>query len=527
MRHQDPKRWVETGFAARSGRAAEGWGGGVSGAPAAGLARRILGGFALWLFAVGASSPMTVLAGSVPATYAGTGVVGVPLSFLLLGPALAAVTVGYVAVTRHVQHAAPMYAVLTHGLGRLTGVGGAAEALLGYNAIQICLYGLIGATLAGDLGGPWWVWAMVVWLSIGALGVFNVRLNAAVLGWLLGVELLLIAAFDLAALTHPAGGHLSSAPLSPSSLAVNGIGGAFALAIAAFVGYEQPPVFAEEARRASSMAGATFAALGFLSLFYALSSWALVVVVGPGTVADAARHDPDFAFTLMRQVFGPVWGVAMAALGRLLLVTSMFAAMLAFHNSVARHVFALGREGVLPRALGRAAAGTGRRSGAPVAASLTQSGLAFVVVGAFVVVHADPVATLFTWLATLAALSVMALLVASCLAALVFFARRPRHESAGAEREGWWTRVGGPLVGLGVGGAVLGVTVTHLDTLLGVTPGSPMTAVVPGVALLAALAGLVWAVWLRARQPQVYRSLGAGKPHPLAVLDQRLADVEV
>src|SRR6266702_1646125 len=276
----------------------------------------MLGGFALWLFAVGASSPMTVLAGSVPATYAGTGVIGVPLSFLLLGPALAVVTVGYVAVTRYVQHAAPIYAVLTHGLGRLVGVGGAAEAVLGYNAIQICLYGLIGATLA-----------------IGALGVFNVRLNAAVLGWLLGLELLLIAVFDLAALTHPAGGHLSGVPLSPSSLAVNGIGGALALAIAAFVGYEQPPVFVEEARRASSMTRATFADLGFLSVFYALSSWALVAVVGTDQVAGAARQDPDFAFTLMHSVFGPGWGIAMAALGRLLLVTSMFAAMLAFHNS--------------------------------------------------------------------------------------------------------------------------------------------------------------------------------------------------
>jgi amino acid transporter len=493
-------------------------------APVAGLARRALSGPALWLFAVGASSPMTVLAGSVPATYAGTGVLGVPLSFLLLGPALALVTVGYVAVTRHVQHAAPIYAVLTHGLGRLAGVAGAAQAVLGYNAIQICLYGLIGATLADDLGGPWWLWAGLVWLLIGALGVFNVRLNAAVLGWLLGVELLLIAAFDLVALTHPAGGHLSGAPLAPGSLAVTGIGGALALAIAAFVGYEQPPVFVEEARRASSVGRATFAALGFLAVFYALSSWALVAAVGQDQLASAAQ-DPDFAFSAMQVVFGPLWGAAMAGLGRLLLVTSMFAAMLAFHNSVARHLFALGREGVIPRRLGRAGAGTGRRSGAPSAASLTQSALAFLVVAVFVLLHADPVATLFTWLATLAALSVMSLLVATCVAALGFFARTP--QPAGAAAEGQWTRVVGPLLGFVAGALVLGVTVTHLDTLLAVAPGSLMTAVVPGLVVLAALAGLGWALWLREQNPRVYQGIGAGKPHPLAVLDQRLADVEV
>jgi amino acid transporter len=494
-------------------------------APVAGLSRRALGGVALWLFAVGASSPMTVLAGSVPATYAGTGVVGVPLSFLLLGPALAVMTVGYVAVTRHVQHAAPIYAVLTHGLGRLVGVAGAAQAVLGYNAIQICLYGLVGATLAGDLGGTWWVWAGLVWLLIGVLGVFNVRLNAAVLGWLLGLELLLIAAFDLAALSHPAGGHLTSAPLSPSSLVVSGIGGALALGIAAFVGYEQPPVFVEEARRVSSVVRGTFAALGFLAVFYALSSWALAAAVGPDQVAGAAAQDPAFAFTVMEQVFGPLWGVAMAALGHLLLVTSLFAAMLAFHNSVARHLFALGREGVLPRRLGQAGAGTGRRSGAPMAASLTQSVLAFVVVAVFVALEADPVAKLFTWLATLAALSVMSLLAATCLAALGFFARTPQR--AQSDAEGFWTRVVGPLLGFLAGALVLGVTVTHLDTLLGVAPGSPMTAVIPGLVVFVVLAGLFWALWLRERHPHVYQGIGAGKPHPLAVLDQRLADVEV
>jgi hypothetical protein len=71
------------------------------------------------------------------------------------------------------------------------------------------------------------------------------------------------------------------------------------------------------------------------------------------------------------------------------------------------------------------------------------------------------------------------------------------------------------------------VTVTHLDTLLAVAPGSLMTAVIPGLVVLAALAGLGWALWLRERRPLVYQGIGAGKPHPLAVLDQRLADVEV
>jgi len=62
---------------------------------------------------------------------------------------------------------------------------------------------------------------------------------------------------------------------------------------------------------------------------------------------------------------------------------------------------------------------------------------------------------------------------------------------------------------------------------LGLPTGSPKSALIPGLVVLAALVGLGWALWLRVRQSRVYEGIGAGKPHPLAVLDQRLADVEV
>ena len=55
---------------------------------------------------------------------------------------------------------------------------------------------------------------------------------------------------------------------------------------------------------------------------------------------------------------------------QLLFLTSLFAAALAFHNVVWRYMYALGRESVLPAALGR----TGGNN-IPKAASLTQSAI--------------------------------------------------------------------------------------------------------------------------------------------------------
>ncbi len=480
------------------------------------LARKTIGGPGLWFFAVGGSAPMTVLAGSVVATYAGTGVIGVPLSFLVLAVVLAFLTVGYVAMSSHVPHAAVFYALLARGLGGVYGIAGGALALLAYNAIQISLYGLFGFTVADRLGGTWWLWAAVAWAVIAMLGVLQVVINARVLAWLLVLEIGVIVLFDLGAFTHPAGGSVSAQPLRPSELVVNGLGGVLAFGIAAFVGYEGGPVFGEEARNRAAVSRATFAALGFLGVFYAISSWALAVAIGPDRVVAVAR-DPqaNLPFSLLAEMFG----TAVAWLGAVLLVTSVFAAMLSFHNIVARYLFALGRERVLPARLARTRTGT--RGGAPVGGSLVQSGTAAVVVAAFAVAGADPITALFTWMASLAAVGLLVLLVGSSAAARSFFRR------GGGRHEGPWVRVVAPVLG-GLGGlVVLAVTVANLDSLLGIPRGSVRMLIVPGIVTVTLAAGLVWGLLLRRHRRVVFDLISRGRPDPLLVPEYRLADVDV
>src|SRR5262245_54620115 len=135
-----------------------------------GLARKSLGGGALLVFCATASSPLAVLAGSVPATYAATGVVGVALSFPVLTVALLLWTVGYLAISRHLPSAGIFYAALARGLGRFWGVSAAPVVLLAYNTIQTCLYGLIGAVMSDAFASlidlPWWAWALLAWAAV-------------------------------------------------------------------------------------------------------------------------------------------------------------------------------------------------------------------------------------------------------------------------------------------------------------------------------------------------------------------------
>ena len=479
------------------------------------LARRTLGSGALFVFAAGASSPLTVLVGGIISTYALTGVVGVPLAFVVIMVVMGLLAVGYVAMARHVPHSAPFYAQLAWGANPAVGVAGAAVALLGYNAIQISLYGLIGASLAGLFGGVWWVWAAGAWLIVAVLGVRRGATNAKILGSLLAVEIATIVLFDVAAFSNPAEGSVSLTPLMPASLMTAGVAGCLAFTMAAFVGAESPPAFGEEARTPRVVGAATFGGIAFLGVLYAVSSWAYATAAGPGQVVEAAR-DPDRGpFAVLGQVFGP----GVINLATVLLVTSVLAAMCAFHATVARYVFAMSREQVLPAAWGRVSGGAA--GGAPLGGSVVQSVVAAVVVGAFALAGADPMTSMFVWLSTVGAVCILVLLTASSVAARAWFA------AGGGARESVWIRQVLPAVGAVVGFLVAVFMLSNLGSLLGTPPGSVLPLLVPVLVVGAGLVGLARGQWLRRVRPQVYEGIGRGTPNPLTVQDQRLSDLAV
>ena len=482
----------------------------------AGLAKKSMGTASMFWFCVGASSPMTVLAGGIVATYATSGVVGIPLSFIVLAAVLWLFTTGYTAMARHVPHAASFYAVLARGIGRVGGVAGGAVALLAYNCIQISLYGLLGATFADMLGGHWVAWALGAWVIIAVLGLLHVGINAVVLATVLVAEIIVIALFDVGAFLNPAEGAISVAPLMPDSLIADGLGSVIALGIAAFVGYELAPVFGEEARSHRTVTRATFGALLFLGLFYAATAWALAVAVGPNSIVAASR-DPDMGipFSLIEQIYGK----GLALLSLMLLVTSIFAAMLSFHNAIGRYVFGLSRDGVLPATLSRVGS-RGRRAGAPIGGSIVQSCIALVAIALFGLLDADPVAVLFTWLSTVAALGVMLLMLCASVGVVRFFRR------GGGTHENAWSRMiapGAGAIGLAV---ILAVTVANVDAITGTDTASPISWLLPAVVVVVAVGGLVWGTALRS-QRSTYERIGAGEQEPLAVLEHDLSDLIV
>ncbi len=242
---------------------------------------------------------------------------------------------------------------------------------------------------------------------------------------------------------------------------------------------------------------------------YGLSSLAMTVHYGRHQVVETARNaGPDTLFTM--------GGAVLANAGRVLFVTSLFAAMVAFHNGVARYLFALGREGVLATSLG-----IPNRFGAPSRASMVQSLIGLAVIAVYAAFHLDPMTQLFFWGGVTGGFGVMLLILVTSVAVVGFFGRDRRDVNLFA------AFVAPALAALALGFMVWQV-VANFAGLLGVAPGSLLAWLLPTSYVVAASLGIVWGLILKATRPPVYEAIGLGSaavvgPTPPAPLPAHVA----
>ncbi|MDQ4490600.1 APC family permease [Sinomonas sp. ASV486] len=472
--------------------------------------QRRLGVASVTLMIIAASAPLTVLAGGVTTTFAVTGLLGVPLSYLVLGAILAVFAVGYAAMSRHVTNAGAFYAYAAQGISRPAGVGVSLVALMAYNLMQVGIYGLFGFTVSSLLAErfgidvPWWAAVLVCIAVVAVLGVNRVDLSAKVLGILVALEFLVVIVYDVAAFAAAPEG-ITAEPLSPSSLFVPGVGAVLSFGVAAFMGFESAAIYGEEAKDPHrTIPRATYTAVGIIALFYAVSSWAMAVGVGPSQLADqAGQQGPDLVFTFLGSHVGQI----AADIAQVLFITSLFAALVSFHNAVARYFFSLGRERVLPGWLEATS-----HHGAPKAGSLVQTGIAVVVTVAFAIAGNGsdlgplyPVLTMFTWLTNAGAMGLVLLMAIVSVAVIGFFRRR---RIAGV---GIWTSTVAPGLGAVALAVVFGLIVANFDVLLGLTEPSVLSWVLPAIVVVPGVIGIVWALRLRSTHPALYSRIGHGE----------------
>ncbi|GAA3250783.1 APC family permease [Pseudonocardia petroleophila] len=430
---------------------------------------------------VAAAAPLTVIAGTVPLGIAIGNGAAFPATFALCSVVLLLFAVGFCAMTKHVPDAGAFYSYVERGLGRAPGWGAAFLALATYTAVQLAVYGYIGAILDGlvqHYGGPalpWWLYSVAALAVTGVLGYRRIELSSRVLGVLLVSEVAIVLVFD--AVVATTGSTPSTALFVPAQIGSGSVGVAIMFAIASFIGFEATAVFRDEAVDPErTIPRATYLALVLIGAFYTVSAWAVVSAWGDTEALAQAGADPgNMLLTTITNTLGPVGG----DIAQVLLVTSLFAAILSFHNVLARYLFALGGTGALPAACGR----SHTVHGSPHIASFAQTGTALVFVAVFALAGMDPVTQVFAWMAGTATLGVLALMALTCLAVLVFFRR------TGADRRPWQTVVA---PGLGLAGLLvcLWLTISNFSTLIGGSTG--LATAIGAVLVVFFVAGAAW-----------------------------------
>ncbi|MFI6540377.1 APC family permease [Nonomuraea sp. NPDC050547] len=455
-----------------------------------------LGSVDISFFVISAAAPLTVMAGVSPIAIM-LGGVGAPAGYLVAGLVLAIFAIGFTTMSRHVRGGGAFYAFITRGLGRPAGAGGALVAMVGYNAMEIGVYGLLGSATAGTLKSllgidvPWVVIAVAGLLITYYGGYRSITFGAKVLGVLLVAEtaiLLLLAGGVLLK------GTLSLDSFAPVNVTAPGMIAVLAFAFGAFTGFESTVIYRREARDPGhTIPRATYVALAFLGVFYAFIVWIVIQAFGGAAIVKAAADDPAGLFFGAITAYVGGWA---ADLMHILIVTSIFASLLAFHNAINRYTLSLAEERVLPSSLGR----IHPRHQSPYVAGIAQTALGLVVVLAFWLAGADPYTHLLLWVNTLGMMSLVALMLLAAIAVPFYFGRDRRGE--GVVR----TLVAPVAAAVLLAGA-LGLIVTKISLFTGgaVAVNTVILTLIPAVFAI----GTGLALWLRRHRAEVYQNFGS------------------
>lgn len=461
-----------------------------------GLRRDALGVWGIVFLVLAAVAPLTgmIVIATLGIAVGNGG--GMPVSFIAAAVVLLLFGTGYAQMSRHVTNAGGFFAYITRALGRPPGLVGAFVALLGYNCFVAGAVGTSGfftAKVFEDLFGvhtPWTLWSGLSAVAVFLLGRRGVDVSAKVLGASLILEVGILLVLDFAVLFREG---LTFEVFTPNLVFSGSLGLGLLFAFNAFVGFEATGLFGEEARDPRrTVPRATYAAVGLIGLFAAFTTWCVISAVGverAGSVAAAHLDAGDFVQSVARQQIGTVLTDAMM----LLLVVSLFAALLALHNSASRYIYALGRASVLPKALAR----TGTSTGAPYVASAVQIGFAVAVAACYAIAGVDPVAGLTASMTGIGTLGIIALQAMAAVSVVVFFRRRrdPRL---------WRTAIAPSLGGIGLIGVTV-LAIVNFPTLAG--SDAPVIGLLPWALLLPLFAGILLAFWMRRNRPERYAAL--------------------
>ncbi|MEP6811982.1 MAG: APC family permease [Actinomycetota bacterium] len=302
-------------------------------------------------------APVIAVILNAPAA-AGNAGAALPLSFIVSFVAIAFVANSVIQFTRRLPSSGSFYTFCSHGLG--SGAGFFTGWL--YFAAFICFaIGLFTANGAffhdymqteWSVNIPWWVASLVAIGLVFLLSLRSIKASVRVDLALLGFEMLVFLVLGIIAIARAGGGnstHYFTPGASPKHY--SGVALAAVFGILSFVGFEAAAVLGTETKNARrNIPRAVFGATVIIGIFYVFMMYALSAGYHLNNGAQLTKFlsDPT-PFPSLAHRYAP-WMIQIVDIAAIL---GIFSCFLAVQNATVRVIFTMGRDRVLPPALGR------------------------------------------------------------------------------------------------------------------------------------------------------------------------------
>jgi amino acid transporter len=424
---------------------------------------------------------------------AGEAGIAAPFAYLIAGVGSLCLASVIIRFTRRMASAGGLYTYISRGLNPSAGILGGwlygSAFAVGISFVLVIGSFFMSVAMSAHTGvhWGWYPWFFVFLGGLALLAFLDIRISTRIqlVAAAVGVGAILLLAIVILFKGGDSG--LSLQPLNPAKASsTSNLFLAVVLTFTGFIGFEAAAVLGEEAADPlRAIPKAILTAVLVALVYYVFVTWMMAVGFGVGNAGTWAK-DPAALDTLATRYVGN-W---LAVIIDFAVAASGFIAALGGLHLTSRTLFAMGREGGLPRAF----AWTHPRFKTP------WTGIAFSLVvtlllGAIFAHHYDPI-TYFIWMATCATIGILIVYILIALAGIVFFAR---------DRRGW-----NPLLDLVVPAGAIAICGYTLYKSIHPTPAyAGIVKWAPWVALIWLALGVVIDVVLTATRPDRVRAFGS------------------
>ncbi|WP_040541563.1 APC family permease [Mycolicibacterium vaccae] len=457
-----------------------------------------MGTAALVLTVLAVGAPLGSVSGVFPVVI-GFGGTAAPIAYGIATVVLLAFAAGLATMSKFVPNPGAFYAYVTAGLGKHAGLGGAFLAIFAYWLIATATYAFLGSAtgrLIVAFGGPdiaWYWWQIIGWVVVGFIGYRNVELSAKVLTVAMVLEVAIVVIFDLSVIARGGADGLGLPIIESEVFTMGNMGIAVLFSVLCFIGFESTAIFREEAKDPEkTVPRAMYLSVLLVGVFYAISIALMILAYGQSNAQDVAAENPAGMFD---EALGTYAAPIFMDICAILVVNSVLASVIALTNMLSRYLYALGNDGVLPKALGQAHP----KHHSPYRASLVVTAMIGLLAAPFMFVVSEPM-DLYAKMVGVGIYALMVLMTLASIAVLVFFRSNPQPGTSVLK-----TTIA-PIVSIISFALVLYMATANMDLISGLTGGLAVGLVL--LTYLVALGGVVAAAVYRKRKPDAFHRIG-------------------